>query len=71
MIFYDSDYIFTLLVMRTEEQNMKKFYEPPQIEKLLFALRADICDSSDIYGNIDGELGDYDDDTLIPDGDDL
>ena len=49
---------------------MKKHYEQPQVEKLLFALRADICDSSNIFENIDGELGDYDD-TLIPDGDDI
>ena len=50
---------------------MKKFYEQPKVEKLLFALSADICDSSNIYDNVDGELGDYDDDTLLPDGDDL
>ena len=49
---------------------MKKLYNPPRIETLLFALQTDICDSSDIFENIDGELGDYDD-NLIPDGDDI
>lgn len=50
---------------------MKKPYEQPRVETLLFALRTNICDSSDIFENIDGELGDYGDDNLIPDGDDL
>ena len=50
---------------------MKKAYEKPQVEKLLFALQTDICDTSGIFGNVDGELGDYDGGGLVPDGDDL
>ena len=49
---------------------MKRFYEQPQVKKLLFSLQNDICDTSGIFGNVDGELGDYDD-GLVPDGDDI